>query len=128
MAFLSDLDLAILGDLVEEVALTDTCDIQRKNETLTPMGEATKNWPVVATSACALIDAGTPQEQAVAVQQVGSLTQIMLLPRLTDVRGNDRLVKAGLTYHVIDLYEPKSFEVVRRVLVRRSSLPSASNT
>jgi hypothetical protein len=128
MAFLSAQDVQALADMVTEVALTDTCDIQRKSQTLTAMREATKNWPVVATVPCALIDAGTPQEQAVAVQQVGSISQIMLLPRLTDVRGNDRLVKGGLTYHIIDLYEPKSFEVVRRVLVRRSSLPSASNT
>jgi hypothetical protein len=85
-------------------------------------GKQTDSWPVVATKPCAIIDAGLPQEQVVAAQTVGSILKIVMLPRGTDVRGNDQIASGGITYHVIDLYEPSTFEVVRRVLVRQLTL------
>lgn len=121
MALLSDLDLQGLGGLITELVLTDDGDILRETQTRTPGGGHTSSWDVAHSTKCAIVDAGSPGETMVAAQQSGMITKLALLPRGTDILGTDRLRVNGLTYHVIDLFEPETFEVVRRVLVRRSA-------
>ncbi len=56
-------------------------------------------------------------------KEVGFIPKIILLPKGQDVLGSDRIKVGTITYHVIDLFDPTSYEVVRRVLARRTSLP-----
>ena len=123
MALFTPTDLQRLSDVFQRDFLTDSCAIGRESRTTSAMGgKQTSTWPTVATSPCAIIAEGLPQEQVVAAQTVGSILKIVLLPRGTDVRGSDQLTINGLAYHVIDLYEPSTFEVIRRVLVRQLTL------
>jgi len=104
--------------------LTDTCDILRLNRVQVPSGGYTETYPKHNTDPvpCLVTSAGVPQELLTAGQEVGFVPKIIVLPAGTDVLGSDRIKVGVLTYHVIDLFEPSTDEVVRRVLARRSSL------
>ena len=100
------------------------CDILRETRVQKPSGGYDITYPPVHTAVpCAVMNAGSPQEQLVSGQEVGFIPKIILLPKGTDVLGSDRIKVGTITYHVIDLFAPESYEVVRRVLARRTSLP-----
>ncbi len=116
-----------LADMLEREFLTEDCTILRQNKVQrTSGGMDTTYIPLTPTVKSAVLDAGTParnpQQVFVADKPGGVIVKLILLPRGTDVQGTDRLTVAGTTYEVIDLFEPTTYEVVRRVLVRRSSI------
>jgi hypothetical protein len=123
MPLLSDAQLTALSNWFESKLFIDDCIIGRKQRVSTPSGGSTVTWTDVLTVKCALVDSGAPQQAMIAEQEVGYITKLAMLPRGTDVHGDDRLTIAGILYFVIDLYEPSTYEVVRRVMVRRASLP-----
>lgn len=121
MALISDTDLASFGDLAEELLLKDTCEILRVGTASTdPGGGGTSQEQVVDTSPCALLDTGlSPGEQLSADQLEAPVTNLVMLPRLRDVRKSDTLRIAGIRYHVVAVKDPTSYEVLRRVEVYR---------
>nr|BBH90141.1 hypothetical protein KTC_48920 [Thermosporothrix sp. COM3]BBH90206.1 hypothetical protein KTC_49570 [Thermosporothrix sp. COM3]BBH90271.1 hypothetical protein KTC_50220 [Thermosporothrix sp. COM3] len=120
MTIISDEDLQAFSDLATELALKDMCDVLRETRTPDGQGGTEITWTVVATVPCALIDSGqSPQEVVIAERLQGKTLKRLLVPRLTDIRGADRLRINGITYKVIDLYDPTSYEVLRRVAVEQ---------
>lgn len=116
--------LARLSAWIESHELTESGTLLRNQRVQTPSGGWRDTWQEVASSVpCAVLDTGAPSEQIVAQQTVGSITKTITFPRGTDVRGADRFRVGTITYLVVDVFEPSTFEVVRRVLARRTSLP-----
>lgn len=124
MPVISQAAIGRLADWVIKQVLIETCDILRETRVQTASGGFTITYPPVQRGVpCAVMNAGSPQEQLVSGQEVGFIPKIILLPKGQDVLGSDRIKVGTITYHVIDLFEPTSYEVVRRVLARRTSLP-----
>jgi len=114
-----------MGDWWSAVLLTDTCNILRETRTPKPSGSggASITFPAAHSGVpCAVIDAGTPTEQTLASQTVGSAPKLVLLPRGTDVLDTDRIQVGAITYHIIDAKGPDTIEVLRQVLVSRLSI------
>jgi hypothetical protein len=124
MPVISQAAIGRLADWVIKQVLIETCDILRETRVPRPSGGFDITYPPKYSAVpCAVMNAGSPQEQLVSGQEVGFIPKIILLPKGTDVLGSDRIKVGTITYHVIDLFEPTSYEVCRRVLVRRTSLP-----
>ncbi len=116
-----------LGSMVEEQFMTDDCTILREQKVQRPSGGMDTTYiPQTPLSKCALLDAGTParnpQMTFVAGQPGGVIVKLLLLPRRTTVLDTDRFTVKGITYEAIGPFDPTTFEVTRRVLVRRSSI------
>ena len=128
MAIFEDSDLDDFADLAEELALKDDCDILRATEinNLSGGGRTRGGYDVIATVKAALIDGRPPQKRVIAGQNVADLTQKILLRRGTDIRPEDRLGMLGQVYEIIDLDDPTSYEVLRRISVTR--LEAGANT
>ncbi len=123
MPVLSDAAINRLAGWITAKVLKDVCDILRETRTPTTSGGFTITYPTAHTAVpCAVMNGGNPQEQLLSGQEVGFIPKIILLPKGTDVLGSDRIKVGTITYHVIDLYVPESYEVVRKVLVRRASM------
>lgn len=122
MALFTDADLDAFGALAESLALKDDCDILRAPLTNDASGGGMTRgaYVVVATVKGALIDGGmSPRRKQIAGQDVANTPKLILLPRQTDVRLLDRLGMLGQVYEIIDLYDPTTYEVLRRVSVTR---------
>jgi hypothetical protein len=118
-----------LANWMEDVLMTDTCDILRDIGTQRPSGGRDENWqPVnIKPIPCALIDEKRlPVEMDIAAQEQGQTRFRAYLPRGTDVRGTDRLHipsgAVGITYHIVEPLDPSTLEISRRVVVRRSPI------
>lgn len=123
MPVLSDAAITRLAGWITSEVLSDVCDILRETRVPTASGGSTITYPAIHTGVpCAVMNSGKPQEQLLSGQEVGFIPKIILLPKGTDVLGSDRIKVGAITYHVIDLFEPTSYEVVRRVLARRASM------
>jgi hypothetical protein len=122
MAIITEEALARIGAWIEKNILKDDCSILGESRTRRPGGGFTSTWPSVAETKCAVLSSGDPAEQAVAAQTAGNITKLILLPRGTNILGNNKIQVGETIYHVIDVFEPSSYEVCRRVLVRRTSL------
>jgi hypothetical protein len=122
MAIFSDVDLDDFADLAEELALKDSCEILRDDSTDSDGSGGYQNitWPVVATVACLISDAGRqPTEPIIAAKLDGKTFQTIMLPRGTDVRESDRLrINGTTTYHIIDV-STETYEVLKSIFVWR---------
>lgn len=124
MTILTDSDLQDLSDMATELALTDTGSILRETLVDDGQGGSSRTWPVVFTSPCAVVDIlFKPLEPLVAEQVAGEEKKMLLFPRQTAIRGNDRVTVKGTTYRVIEPLDPTTYEVLRRVPCVRTSLP-----
>lgn len=124
MTILTDTDLQDLSDMATELALTDTGYILRETLVDDGQGGSSRTWPVVFTSWCAVVDIlFKPLEPLVAEQVAGEEKKMLLFPRQTAIRGNDRVTVKGTTYRVIEPLDPTTYEVLRRVPCVRTSLP-----
>lgn len=123
MALMAAQTIARLADWMTEEVLTDTCSILRETRVRGPSGGSTTTYPVQYTDVpCAVLNSGNPQEMLTAGQEVGYVPKLILLPKGQDILGSDRIQVGSVVYHVIDLYAPETYEVVRKVLARRGSL------
>lgn len=125
MAVLTDTSLERLGGWIERNVLKDECTIMRNMPTRSSSGGEIPHWAAVhdgLSEKCTILDTGTPAQAAVAAQEVGYITKTAIFARGKDVRGNDRIVVGPVTYTIIDIFEPSSFEIMKRALVRRSSI------
>lgn len=122
VAILSDADLTRLSDWVVRLLLKDDCVRLRTTRVQKPSGGWTNTETQLPVVKSAVLDAGSPSD-VVTSDQIGSsvIVKRVLLPRGTDVQTDDLLQIAGETYHVIGLFDPSSYEVARRVLVRRET-------
>jgi hypothetical protein len=124
MSIVSDADLQSYSDLAAELALKDTCEILSQPSGTDTWGggdETSEEWDVSASVRCAVIDAGgMPIQATVAQQESARMQKIILFPRGTEVTGANRVrVVGGDTYEVVDVIDPTSYEVVRRVCGNR---------
>lgn len=125
VALIADSTLSRLADWMERVVLKERCSLLRLQRVPTPSGGSRDTWIEVNTNVkCAILDAGSPAEQIIAQQTVGAISKIILFANDTDIRGNDRVRLDSLTYLIVDLFEPSSYQVCIRVLTRRTSLPT----
>lgn len=122
MVLLTDAAMARLSDWIEDNVLSEDAIILRNHPTQSATGRMVDDWQTQEATKCAVLASGTPAELVVADQVVGRITKMILLPRGTDVAGNDRVQVGSVVYHVVDVYDPSSYEVSRRVLVQRTSL------
>ncbi len=124
MPILSDAAINRLAGWITVKVLKDVCDILRETRVPTPSGGFTITYPKHNSDPipCAVMNGGNPREELLSGQEVGFIPKIILLPKGQDVLGTDHIKVGAITYHVIDLFEPTSYEVVRRVLARRASM------
>lgn len=119
MGIISESDLQELGDLAGELLFNSVCEI------LTPAssggdgmgGESATTYSTTATVACAVVDDGSLQGRFIADQFVGNTNKQVLLPRKTAISLNQRIRCDNVTYEVVDVLDPTSYEVIRRVNV-----------
>jgi hypothetical protein len=125
MALFTDTDLQAFSDLAQDLALKDTACILREIRTPIAGGGSVTTWAIVAQPPCMVVDSGqSPTEQAIAQQSVGQIYKRVFFPRLTDVRSTDRLSINGTLYEIIDLFDPTTYEVLRRVEVKQNVIRS----
>jgi hypothetical protein len=122
MAIVSDADLDDFAALAVDLACKDSCEILRDDSSDSDGAGGYQNitWPVVATVACLISDAGRqPTEPIIAAKLDGKTFQTIMLPRGTDVRESDRLrINGTTTYHIIDV-STETYEVLKPVFVWR---------
>lgn len=123
MPILTESGLDRLSGWILRNVLKDECTVLRNSPTPTSSGGSTPHWTQSGdVRKCAVLDAGSPAEQLVAAQQVGYITKTILFARGEDIKGNDRLQVGPVTYTIIDIFEPSSYNVCTRVLARRASI------
>lgn len=135
MAFLTDTDLQGFSDLALDLFMKDTCDIEREPSIAThPDGQGGRvlqsTWTVLNTNPvpCAVLDTPkAPRDLIDDTQLISNPIKLIVLPRFTDVKNQDRLRVNGVTvYRVIASQDPTTYEVVRRVYVTRDELEEVS--
>jgi hypothetical protein len=92
-------------------ALIDDGQIQRKltgGSAYVNVGDAIK---------CAVVNAKTPQEYVVDGYLIRVTAKDIILPLLTEVLPNDRIMVKGMLYHIIKPYAPETWEPFMRVAV-----------
>lgn len=121
MSIFSDSDLQDFSDLAQDLGMKDTADILRNNPTTDEGGgSGPDNYEPAFSSPCMVIDAVIrAEERAVADQYINSVVKKVIFPRLTDVRSDDRIVWKSDTYEVVGLFDPTTFEAIRRVMISR---------
>ena len=124
MTILTDSDLQDLSDMATDLALTDTASILRESDVDDGQGGSTRTWITAFTSPCVVVDIlFKPIEPLIAEQVEGEVRKMILFPRQTDVHGPDRVVVKGTTYRVVEPLDPTTYEVLRRVVVVRVTIP-----
>jgi hypothetical protein len=118
-AILSDAQLQRMSDLIFSLAGKDTATIRREIFTDDGQGGRTSTWQDVDSQPCILTAQPANREVMLAGQAIGRVYKSCLLPRHTDVRDEDVLVIAGITYKVLDILDPTTYEAARRVVVER---------
>lgn len=125
MAIFTDSDLSSFGALAQDLAFKDTCDILRETQTQDTQGGSGLAWTAINPNPipCAVIDDQAPRPLIQAQQLVARITKTIMLPRLTDVLRTDKIVVNGTDrYTILDLQDPTSYEVVRRVVCLREEV------
>ncbi|MBA2678279.1 MAG: head-tail adaptor protein [Ktedonobacteraceae bacterium] len=121
MPIFTDGDLADFATLAGDLVLKDSCEVLRATKVSDGQGGTTTVWQTVMTVLGAVVDAGSSAgsvQEIVRGQQVTArLRKTILLPRGTAVKGDDRIRALGVTYEIVDLQDPSSYEVLRRVSV-----------
>jgi hypothetical protein len=115
-AILSDAQLQRMSDLIFSLAGKDTATIRREIFTDDGQGGRTSTWQDVDSQPCILTAQPANREVMLAGQAIGRVYKSCLLPRHTD---EDVLVIAGITYKVLDILDPTTYEAARRVVVER---------
>ncbi len=128
MAIFTDADLAGYGQVIQDLVMSDTCDVLRATSTQDTQGGKTGvTWPILSTVPCVLVNVQrAPKELVDDTQLVSAVIKIAMLPRHTDVKTQDRLRIAGVVHRVIAPLDPVTYEVVRRVYVVLDELEEVS--
>jgi head-tail adaptor len=90
--------------------------IQRSSSTRDSEGDTVTTWPTLATVSgrIGLGDQRAPIEGVSAEELTGQMIWTVALPAGTDVTNKDRLVAGGVTYSVLGVISPMSYEIERR--------------
>lgn len=106
-----------LRDQVER-SMSTTVVIQRLTTASDGEGGQTQTWNTLSTTIGRIggADQRLPSEQVEAGQLTGIQQWIVALPAGTDVALSDRLVAQGITYQVVGLQAPMTYEIERRVI------------
>lgn len=118
MTLLSARELASMRATMA-ASLPDTCVIQRKTLTADGQGGRSEAWAAAGTVACRIapLQVRGQAEVAAAGRVLETGDFIATLPNGTDVRAVDRLVSGGVTYEVVKVKGPRSWELSRRCQV-----------
>lgn len=123
MPLLTTTDLQAYSDLAVAFFMDDTCNILRKPTTPDGNGGVSNSWSAINADPipCAVVDSGGAMQQLLENAQFGKVQKVVILPRETDVKDNDRIqtLSNNLYYKVITANDPQSYEVVRRATVQR---------
>jgi Phage head-tail joining protein len=112
---LDDTDLQAFSDLATDLALKDSCAIQRQTRTERPSGGANKDYTTINTVPCLVAPPRKVHEDFEADQFDQVALKTILFPRNTDVIKTDLLVISDVTYRVESSPDPISYEVLRTV-------------
>lgn len=111
MPVLSTTEQQTLSDWFSANLLTDTCAVQR---------EVNSVWTTVSgMSAIPCMVTGEQYTGPMPDEMLGADVKIILMPRLTDVHRPDHLVINNIQYNVFDIPEPRTIEILRRVVAVR---------
>jgi len=100
-----------ISDWMTANLLTDSAAVQR---------EVNSVWTTVAgMAAVPCLITSEMYTGPMAEEQLGADLKIILFPRLTDIHSPDRLVINAINYRVFDVGEPKTIEILRRVVAVR---------
>jgi hypothetical protein len=126
MSIFTDSDLQDFGLLAQDLAFKDTCDILRNTPVVDDQGGSSPGEYVahnIDPIPCAVIDDQAPRPLVQAQQMVARITKTIMMPRLTDVLRTDKIKVNGTDmYIILDLLDPTTYEVVRRVVVLREEV------
>lgn len=113
---LSAADLAGMRDTLDE-SLPDTAIIQRKTRAGDGQGGGTETWAAVGTVPCRVspVETRGDDESIAGDRTLQTVDYVITVPQGTDVRAVDRLVSGGVTYEVVKVKGPRSWELARRV-------------
>jgi hypothetical protein len=117
---LSAADLADMRATVADL-LVETATLSRGTPASDGAGGQTVTWATAATVAARLGPVGgSPEEREVAHRVTSPSLRTVTLPAGTDVRLGDRLVISTVTYEVVAVLAPRSWELSRRVVCARA--------
>lgn len=119
MPILTDADLQQFANLVTDLLMKDTCDIQRNNQIFDGKGGSVDDLIIVATVPCALLDLSAPMQQVLAQQDIGLEHKELITPLGTDIQVDDMIITKGLAYKVLSPYGKSSYAVFTSVLILR---------
>ena len=126
MPLLSTPELQAYSDIAVKFLFDDTCLILRNSGVADGNAgykSSPADWPPTTQTPipCAVLDNGAAMQQLLEANQFGKVQKLVLLPRGTDVKDNDRIqtLSNNVYYKVIAANDPQSYEVVRRATVQR---------
>lgn len=107
----------------QDAALPDTCTLYRPAATADGAGGATVALATLASDvACRVAPIGrSPAERLWAERIAPDMGWTITLPALTDVRADDRIGHNALSYQVLGVLAPGSWETARRVAAVRTA-------
>ena len=114
MPVISTTEMQTLSDWLKLNLLTDTCAIQREVNSVWTTVTSPNDLSAVPCMVTAEQYTG-PMPDEVA----GADVKVILMPRLTDVHSPDRLIINSIKYRVFDIPEPRTVEILRRVVAVR---------
>ena len=98
-----------------ELALPDVCVVQSRTLTSDGQGGKTETWATSVTTTCRVSPSGRlPVEVARADGTKAVADWVVTLPYATTVTATARLVVDGVTYEVVGVRAPRSWELTRR--------------
>lgn len=104
----------------DDLALPDTCDIERETETRDSRGNIVRTWGAhLENIRCALDVAGQMgREYVVGSVESTEATYIITVPYDTDVTDNDRVVIGDRRFNVITARQGEGYEIARTLECR----------
>lgn len=111
MSIFSDSDLQTFSDLAVDLAMKDTCDIERAVRVPDGQRGFRETREVVNTVPCFMLNESTPRLEDIAQQHLARNEFQFYLPLGTVLRQDDWLIYKGNRYEIIDIKAPMSYTV-----------------
>jgi hypothetical protein len=100
-----------LSDWLAATLLTDTCAVQREVNSVYTTVSGMGAVPCMVT--------GEQYTGPMSDETAGADLKVILMPKGTDVRSPDRLIINSIKYKVFDVKEPRTVEILRKVIAAR---------
>lgn len=104
------------------LALPDACVVQARALTSDGQGGRTETWATAVTTTCRVSPSVRQTEEVTRADGTKAVAEwTVTLPYATSVSSTSRLVVNGVTYEVVGLRAPRSWELTRRCLCKTIS-------